>query len=1065
MVTAKSLPRRIDRNTFDAWIVQSCTETPYARRTSTTGVRVFSWQMRQSFPWAGTLRFLYALIDMRPALADGTSRRARRASRIRASGRRVSARTVASRVGPAPGCDGWQHGSAAGNRPIARLRPPSRSPPATSAGTSVTAVPDSPDRLSAALETTATLRSARPCTRPASSALGPTSYPLGSRRPVRAPSRRSPSGQGAHLLSRFNRWRSHGRVERYAARRCDLPRPRRHHAPRAAVLEAMLPFFTERFGNASEPHWAGRAARAGLVRRAGARRRRARRRPARGRLHGRRLRGRQHRDPRPHARAARAHRRERHRASRGPRARACARRARLGRGRGRRSTRTGVLDLDAFADARPPRRHAGLRDVGQQRDGRRPARRGGRRDLRRARRAAAPRRRAGALRRPRRASAPCRATSPSPSPRTSSAARRASASLAGRGIASLQATVLGGGQERGLRPGTENVARRVGLATALELRQGNSAEWADAGRPPRPHEAALGLPVAGGGAPRLPGHALLLTGARGDMLVHLLDGHDIAVAAGSACSSGDTAPSHVLVAMGIEADVARGALRVSLGPETTAGEVDTFVAALARGAAGGRAHARRRVVIDLARAGAVERPDGEGVAGGRRAAIASASPSRSSGGRLARVRFGADACPVGDGRRGLAGGRGRGRVAARGGAAGHRRGASRPWGSTRPRDRTSRSRSTPSPQRSATPSRAARAWRLHPGARRGHERRRRLRASCSRRPPRRPRRSASRCGSGSTRRRPTPSGPAALRRPSAAPATPATPAASRTSRSTCARRSATRSSTRSSRATPPARRRTRACAATATSASTPCSTRPRRLGGERLLTGHYARIVERRRRAASWPAAPTPRKDQSYMLARLARRALARVGFPLGASTKDETRARARALGLAAADAPESQEVCFLGGGDYRGFLRRAGVPFGDGAVVDEAGRELGRHDGAAGYTAGPAARRRRVRRRAALRAAHRRAGERRRGRAARAPRHATGCASTTCNCTFRGRAWTPSCATARPPCRRASRTRRTASSCTSSARPFGVAPGQTAALYDGDAVVGAGTIALDGAA
>ena len=64
------------------------------------------------------------------------------------------------------------------------------------------------------------------------------------------------------------------------------------------------------------------------------------------------------------------------------------------------------------------------------------------------------------------------------------------------------------------------------------------------------------------------------------MLVHLLDGHDIAVAAGSACSSGDTAPSHVLVAMGLEADVARGALRVSLGPETSAENVDTFVAAL-----------------------------------------------------------------------------------------------------------------------------------------------------------------------------------------------------------------------------------------------------------------------------------------------------------------------------------------------------------------------------------------------------------------------------------------------------------------------------------------------------
>ena len=152
--------------------------------------------------------------------------------------------------------------------------------------------------------------------------------------------------------------------------------------------------------------------------------------------------------------------------------------------------------------------------------------------------------------------------------------------LAGRGIASLQATVLGGGQERGLRPGTENVAGAVGLATALELRQADRAEWAARTSLRDRMTAAVGLPVAGGRAPRLPGHALLLTGARGDMLVHLLDGHGIAVAAGSACASGDAAPSHVLVAMGVEADVARGALRVSLGPETTSEDVDTFVAAL-----------------------------------------------------------------------------------------------------------------------------------------------------------------------------------------------------------------------------------------------------------------------------------------------------------------------------------------------------------------------------------------------------------------------------------------------------------------------------------------------------
>ncbi len=153
--------------------------------------------------------------------------------------------------------------------------------------------------------------------------------------------------------------------------------------------------------------------------------------------------------------------------------------------------------------------------------------------------------------------------------------------VVGRGVNTLQPAILGGGQERGLRPGTENVAGCVGLAAALELRQGAEDEWGERGERRDRMVAATGLPVAGDGAPRLPGHALLLTGARGDMLVHLLDGEGIAVAAGSACSSGASEPSHVLVAMGIESSEARGALRVSIGPETTDDDVDAFVSALA----------------------------------------------------------------------------------------------------------------------------------------------------------------------------------------------------------------------------------------------------------------------------------------------------------------------------------------------------------------------------------------------------------------------------------------------------------------------------------------------------
>ena len=75
------------------------------------------------------------------------------------------------------------------------------------------------------------------------------------------------------------------------------------------------------------------------------------------------------------------------------------------------------------------------------------------------------------------------------------------------------------------------------------------------------------------------------------------------------------------------------------------------------------------------------------------------------------------------------------------------------------------------------------------------------------------------------------------------------------------------------------------------------------------------------------------------MLARLDPRCLDRLWFPLGERTKEETRARGRAAGLAAARRAESQEACFLAGGDYRDFLARHGLGREDGPVVDESGR------------------------------------------------------------------------------------------------------------------------------
>ncbi len=126
----------------------------------------------------------------------------------------------------------------------------------------------------------------------------------------------------------------------------------------------------------------------------------------------------------------------------------------------------------------------------------------------------------------------------------------------------------------------------------------------------------------------------------------------------------------------------------------------------------------------------------------------------------------------------------------------------------------------------------------------------------------------------------------------------------------------------------------------------------RRVGAARLATGHYARLRDYRGRLLLARAADSA-KDQSYMLARLDPRLLDRLWFPLGELTKAETRARARAAGLDAAGRPESQEACFLAGGDYRDFLARQGLAEREGPIVDENGSELGRHRGFWRFTPG----------------------------------------------------------------------------------------------------------------
>jgi tRNA-specific 2-thiouridylase len=126
-----------------------------------------------------------------------------------------------------------------------------------------------------------------------------------------------------------------------------------------------------------------------------------------------------------------------------------------------------------------------------------------------------------------------------------------------------------------------------------------------------------------------------------------------------------------------------------------------------------------------------------------------------------------------------------------------------------------------------------------------------------------------------------------------------------------------------------------------------------RLGADRLVTGHYARIVE----DADGPllaAAADQAKDQSYMLAALPPELLSRLSFPLTELTKPEVREIAARHGLPVARKAESQDLCFLAGQGKRGFLRRhGGLGDSDGAVLDRSGRAVGRHRGHHNFTVG----------------------------------------------------------------------------------------------------------------
>jgi tRNA-specific 2-thiouridylase len=126
-----------------------------------------------------------------------------------------------------------------------------------------------------------------------------------------------------------------------------------------------------------------------------------------------------------------------------------------------------------------------------------------------------------------------------------------------------------------------------------------------------------------------------------------------------------------------------------------------------------------------------------------------------------------------------------------------------------------------------------------------------------------------------------------------------------------------------------------------------------RLGASKLVTGHYARI-ERDADGPLLAAAADDNKDQTYMLAAVEPRLIERLEFPLGEITKPQVRDRARAAGLAVAEKPESQDLCFLAGIGRDGFLERhSGKGDEPGPIRDRDGHELGRHRGAYRFTVG----------------------------------------------------------------------------------------------------------------
>ena len=239
--------------------------------------------------------------------------------------------------------------------------------------------------------------------------------------------------------------------------------------------------------------------------------------------------------------------------------------------------------------------------------------------------------------------------------------------------------------------------------------------------------------------------------------------------------------------------------------------------------------------------------------------------------------------------------------------------------------------------------------------------------------------------------------------------------------------------------------------------------RARELDCELLVTGHYARVEEHDGRYLLKKGLD-PGKDQSYVLYMLTQEQLRHIRFPLGGLSKDEVRRIAAENGFVNASKPDSQDICFVPDGDYAAFIERYGVTTPEGDFVTPDGKVLGRHKGIAHYTIGQ---------RKHLGIA---VGEPIYVLRINAQQNTVTLGGNdllfTKECTVGEFNWIAGEAPASPiRCAAKTRYRHREQSCTASVNPDGtvrlvfdspvraITPGQAAVLYDGDVVLGGGTI------